>query len=490
VPDTDELATPPESPRSGAGSALRLGGRLFAGLVVGVGAVAVVVASAALPVPTTRLEPQAVTVTPVPTSQQLACAGSVLRLGSATGENATSTSPLGTPATTKAATEGDADVTVLETPDGGESGSGAPIIVSGAAGASARLAGAQSQYVNVGDFRGFAASVCSRPSSDSWLVGGSTSTGRTTLLTLSNPGTLASTVTIELWGEQGAIEAPGTSGIVVPAGSQRVLSLAGFAPDRSALAVHVTSRGGPVGANLQQSIVRGIDPGGVDVVGTVAAPAPTTVIPGVVVSGSAAAAQSLGRSGYSDLSTVVRAFAPGGEATTATVSIVPESDGLAGASFEMDLPANTVVDVPVELDDGSYSITITSEVPVVAAARASAVTEEALGGASDLAWFSAAPALVGTAFVAVAAGPSPTLHVANEGSSAATVSVKLRGGGTVSLAVAAGGAASIAVAAGSTYTVSDADGMFASVGYATPGQIAGYVIDNSTTAESPVVVYP
>jgi hypothetical protein len=208
------------------------------------------------------------------------------------------------------------------------------------------------------------------------------------------------------------------------------------------------------------------------------------------VSGSAAAAQSLGRAGYSDLSTIVRAFAPDGEATTATVSIVPESDGLAGASFEMDLPANTVVDVPVELEDGSYSITVTSDVPIVAAARASAVTDAALGGASDLAWFSAAPALVGTAFIAVAAGPSPTLHVANEGSSAATVSVKLRGGGTVALAVAAGGAASIAVAAGSTYTVNDADGMFASVGYATPGQIAGYVIDNSTTAESPVVVYP
>jgi hypothetical protein len=490
---TDSRAqTPQRSPKGSAGAAVRLGGRLAAGLVVGVGAVAVVLASAVIPAPTLGAAPEAIAVTPVPTTQQLACAGSVLRLGSATGENATSTTPLGTPSTTRGATEGEATIAVLDTPDGGNKGIGAPSIVSAVGeNSTSRLAGAQSQYVSLGDFRGLAASTCSRPSSDVWLVGGATTTGRTTLLTLSNGGTLASTVTLELWGDEGRIDAPGTSGIVVPARSQRVLSMAGFAPGRTAIAVHLTSHGGPIGANLQQSIVRGIDPGGVEILGPVATPATMTVIPGVVVTGSTVVETNLGRAGYDDLSTIVRAMAAGGAATTATVSIVPETPGLDGASFEMDLPADTVVDVPVEgLGDGSYTVVVTAEEPVVAAVRTSAMLDAALGGTTDVAWFIAAPALAADGFLAIAPGPTPQLHIANPGTATAKLSVHERGGATSTVTVPAGSAVVIDVEGSGIYSISGADGLFASVSYTGAGQLASYVVDNSTTPELPVKVYP
>jgi hypothetical protein len=490
---TEATAHEAQQPNSGgAGAAFRLGGRLAAGLVVAAGAVAVVLVSTLLPFPTVGTAPQAVEVTPVPTTQQLACAGSVLRLGSLTGEDATSTSPLGTPATTRGATDGEVALDVLATPDGGNKGIGAPSIVSAAGeNSTSRLAGAQSQYVNVGDFRGLAASTCSRPRSDVWLMGGATTTGRTTLLTLSNGGTLASTVTIELWGDEGQIDAPGMNGIVVPARSQRVLSMAGFAPNRSAIALHLTSHGGPVGANLQQSIVRGIDPGGVDILGPVAAPAETTVIPGVVVSGAEIAETNLGRAGYDDLSTIVRALAADGVATTATVSIVPETAGLTGASFEMQLAANTVTDVPVEgLGDGSYTVIITADAPVIGAVRTSTIMDAALGGATDVAWFGAAPALTADGFLAVAPGPTPQLHLANPGAEDATLSIHERGGATTKVRVPAGGAAFINVASGSIYSISGADGVFGSVSYTAQGQLASYVIDNSTTPELPVRVFP
>ncbi|RII97134.1 hypothetical protein DZF97_17335, partial [Clavibacter nebraskensis] len=133
------------------------------------------------------------------------------------------------------------------------------------------LAGAASEIVTEADLAGLAATSCSEATADAWLVGGATTTGRTTFVVLDNPSGVSSTVDLAITGEDGAVSAPGASGISVPAGGRRVLSLAGLAPDLSSPAVHVQSRGGQVVARLEQSTVRGLLAGGVDWIGPVAA---------------------------------------------------------------------------------------------------------------------------------------------------------------------------------------------------------------------------
>src|SRR5690606_12034172 len=111
------------------------------------------------------------------------------------------------------------------------------------------LAASQSQGIAASGLGGFTASACVKPSADSWIVAGSTETGRTTLLTLANPSTVPSTVELELYTENGRVTATGLEGIVVPVGGQRILSLAGWVPDAASIVARVTSAGGSVVAH-------------------------------------------------------------------------------------------------------------------------------------------------------------------------------------------------------------------------------------------------
>jgi len=361
--------------------------------------------------------------------------------------------------------------------------------------AGASVAGAQYQAVDRGDYRGLAAAACSSPSSDTWLVGGSTAVGRTTLLTLANPGAVESTVAVELFSPDGAVTASGLTGIVVAANSQRVVSLAGFGPGLASLALHVTSRGGPVTANLQEAIVRGIEPSGVDVIGATTAPNTVSVIPGVVVLGADEVAGRLGEDGFDDLGVALRVFVPGEAAAQVKVSVLPDSGNqadaaaLTGASFDLVLDPGVVTDVPIEgLVDGGYSVVVESSVPVVSAMRSSTVAAQKVGsvpeGASDLAWFAAATALSDTAYVTIASGPGASLHLVNTGDTAAAVTV-----GTDSVAVAAGASVTVPVTGGESLSLGGAEGLFASVSLQAPGRLASYLVNSAASGEAPLTIY-
>ena len=120
----------------------------------------------------------------------------------------------------------------------------------------------------------------SRADRSGWQAG-RPSVGRTSILTLSNPTAVTAQVSLQIFGEEGAVEAPGLLGIEVQPGAQRVLSLAGFAPGLVSPIVHVEARGGQVVAYLQQSIVRGLDASGVDLVDAAPDPATDLTFPGV-----------------------------------------------------------------------------------------------------------------------------------------------------------------------------------------------------------------
>jgi Family of unknown function (DUF5719) len=490
--------------------------------LIGVAVAIIVIGAAALvPLPTVRYVPPSVIVTPVPAAQRLICPGAVLRLGDEAGTDATSAHALGIPTTVSAATSGTVESTPLDQADPNGKPAAAPIVLSvqpsADGGSAADLAGAQAQKVSSGDIHGLVASQCAQASTSTWLVGGSTVVGRTTIIRLANPSDIVATVAIEVFGENGAVSAPGSAGILVSGHSEKVLSLAGFAPDLEEPVVHVTSRGGPIAASLQQSVVRGIEPGGVDMIAATTMPSKSVVVPGLVISNGSTVATLLGADGFKDLGTVLRVFVPGDKAATARVSVVPESADGAGASFGINLDAGRVTDVPIDgLDDGVYSVALLSDVPVVGAVRASTIaqgasagasepatdsavdssvdsaveTVEKTVGASDFAWFAASNPLVGSAFVAIAPGPGSALHLANPGDKDETVTLLDSSGNTVAITVPAGATVSADVSPGSSYRLDGFGTVLASVSYLDHGLLASYAIAATSTGSEPITIYP
>ncbi len=464
--------------------------RVVAG-IVGIGVAAVTIgASALVPLPSVTYTPASRTITPVPTAQQLVCAGSVLRLADDQGEGATIPSAIsGRPAVEFAASAGPVDGTPLEQSDAATGGtSAAPLLVStppGADGTDAAtlIAGAQVQTANVGEFIGLTASSCASATGDSWLPAGSTTVGRTTLITLSNPTEVPATVDLELFDGTGKVSAPGTNGIVVPPNGQRVLSLAGFVPNVAEPVVHVKSNGGQVVANLQQVTVRGLDAGGVDIVAASASPALVTAIPGVEIT-TLADVQGLlaGGQNFQDLLPVVRVFAPGEGTATGTITIIPE-DGtsVTGEVLTFEFEAGRAVDVPLaELVEGSYTVMLTTTVPAVASARVAS----ALGAVNDFAWIASAPRLTDRALLAVADGPSPVVHLSNLGTEAVTVLV-----GDQEVAVGPGASSTLPIEPG-TYELTGFSSLAVSVTFARDGLIAGYPVLPPGSVSTPVTVYP
>ncbi len=492
-PDQEEDFREERAPLTIRGVAI-VGARVVTG-AVGVAVAVVTIAAAALvPLPTAQSVAPSELVTPVPTAQLLVCPGSILRLSDDTGAGATQASAIGTPTTSSDSSSGSVDTTPLDQSDAGTGGTdAAPQVIStppNPADPTERvlLSGAQVQDVAEGDFVGLAAADCGVASADLWLAGGATTVGRTTLLTLSNPTEVPATVELEIFGEDGAITAPGTSGIVVPASGQRVLPLAGFAPDVESPVVHITSSGGQIVADVQQSTVRGLVPGGIDIVGPTVAPSTENLIPGLLVSGAGDIEANLGIGpGFEDLQTILRVFVPGTEAADATIRVIPEDGIGTGTSFDFSFDAGRVMDVPIpDLADGSYTVRVESTVPLVTAARVSA----AAGDSTDFAWLAAASPLVGASQVTIADGPSALLHVVNPTTSPVTVTLAGAGADDIVAEVAAGAAVSLEVEAGASYSLEGFERLHAAVTLTEGGLIARYAVHPPGVGSSPILIYP
>jgi hypothetical protein len=493
---TDE---PPKSKPTVRGVAI-VGVRIVAGTVGLAVAAAAIAGAVFLPIPTVSRAPEAVTVTPVATAQQLVCPGALLRLGDETGQGATTASAIGSATVRFDSTDGTVTSVPLDDSDAAPGAAvGSPVLISSPAGSDAVLvSGAQAQVAAGSEAAGLAVADCAGVATETWLVGGSTSVGRTTLVTLANPSDTSATVSLSISGESGEVSAPGATGIVVQPHGQRVLSLAGFAPDVESPVVHVVSRGGQIVANLQQTTVRGLEAGGVDIVGATEPPSLTQVIPGVRVANSAELQTRSGESGFDDLATVVRVFVPGDEPTSAEVSVVADDGSATGASFSVDLDPGVVEDLPVDgLVDGSYTVSVTTEVPVVAGVRVSTVATSVIdpladpvGGASDFAWLAAAHELGDSALVTVAPGASPRLHFFNSGSDSVDVELEAVDGDDLELTVDARSSASIDVEPGATYELGGVDGLVAAVSYAGQSGVAGFTVQPPAVSAGPIDVLP
>ena len=293
---------------------------------------------------------------------------------------------------------------------------------------SSLLTGVQLDSVSSPNLGGLLGSVCQRPQSDFWLVGGDTTTGREALLILANSANIDATVELDLVGAGGTLNAPGLTGISVAAHKVVVIPIASLSPKNATFSVHVKSHGAALAGWIQQKTVRGLTAAGADFIAPTASAATSLAIPGFFVRGSKDAAKLQASSKeFDDLTNLVRLTNPGSKATTAVVQVIGANAKTFGTVLQANIAAHSTADIDVSgLSDGDYSIFISSDAPLVAAAKLNRTSLSAKQKA-DFAWLPAVEADSGTrTFVSPKAGISK-ISIAN--ASKQSAEVVLRGGG-------------------------------------------------------------
>ncbi|MRX42880.1 DUF5719 family protein [Agromyces kandeliae] len=466
--------------------------RAVAALAAGGLAAGALIAASTLPLPVVVAEPPSTVVQPAESRQLRVCPGPLLSLADDAASAATARS-VGPPALAVAADPESAAIeqVPLDAPDNAAAATdGGPVAISAEPGAvlAGMLAGAQSQTPATESLLGLAAAACVEPASDSWLLAGATDVGRSGLVLLANPGEVASTVDLRVVGETGAVEAPSGLGIVVPPGSQRVVSLAGLAPSVRTPVVHVTSAGAPIAAALQHSVVLGLEPAGVELSTPVAPPAMRQVVPGFVVADARGVAPDDDHAEGDD-HPALRLFAPDQAEASAVVEVHDEG-GAVVSQVDVTLAPGQATDLPLgTLEPGSYTVVVDADAPVVAAARSTVLGQGEDPILADLAWSVATGALLDRAAVAIPDGPGASLRLSNPDDEevAATVTID---GSERSVAVPAGGSASVAVQGGDRVILDGVEGMHAAVTFEGGDVLASMPVAPPGPLDSPVRVFP
>lgn len=409
------------------------------------------------------------------TERTLVCAGSFAELGAdpdrpgaAIPTSAPTIAVSGTPKATA----------TLSRPEGGE---GIPQVFR--APAQVPMGAAQVQGVKTAALRGVTASACTEPLNEQWLLGGATTVGVSSTLSLGNPGEVPATVQITVFDENGLVEAGQISGVLVPPGTEQTVSLNGYAPDRERIAVRIESTGAPVAASIGVAHVTGLVPYAVDTITSQVEPLTKLVVPGVTnVSNQERRA---GDVGDADLFPVlVRVFAPGNGSGTAHVRAI---DGK-GKSFELgnvSLTGNSVGELTVaHWPASANAVVIEADVPVLAGVMGSAKKDSN----HDYAWFAPAPTLDAKTPVAVPMIAGGKLVIANMGSAKADVEIVAGKEKPVRVTIPAGVAIVQDAKAGAILTSSAP--VSAGVRYMSGGDIAGYPVQAADTRDGELTVFP
>lgn len=481
--------------------------RCAVGVIGAAVAAGVVVGALVLPLPSHTVTSPSVQVAPVPTDQQRVCPGPILALaadstdaGAAVSFGApTTVAGAASPADVAAAADGgpalvttQPQVTALTSGGSGDGrAKGAPLLLTVPADKHSAIpplvAGSQSQTAKQEDLAGLAAASCRRAAGDSWLVGGSSDLGETSVVLLTNPGSTSAEVDLEVYGESGRVQTPSGTGITVAAGAQKIVPLAGLAPSVTAPVVHVRTHGGRVLATMQQSIVNGIDPAGVELVAPAGVPALTQQIPGVMVRTLDALRASQSTDGYGEDLPAARVFVPGTKPAHVSVGVVGETGTATGDTYTATVKPGVVTEIPMaSLTDGNYTVTVTSDRPVVAAARTS--TEGA--GGKDFAWFTPAAPQPAVFLAAISPGPGAILHLVNGTTADAHVTVTNPAGVQQALTINGGAAVGVRATGAGVYSVAGASGLVASVGYSGDGALSSFSLQPPPASATPLTVYP
>lgn len=443
--------------------------RLIAGAMIAIGCVAGVTAAVALPWPDITNEPAQVAVTPTAADTTLVCNGPFRAIGRDT-QNVQQMSPAGRPDVT-VGSEGPREDSEIEVSDLTGDVAGPQRFVGSAEQGDASLVGAaESVTIAADDLSGLAASACREPSTESWLVGGTVATGTSDLIILSNPGDVTSTATLTVFGAE-----PTSTTTIVPADTQLAVPLASVAAGLQQPVVRITAEGAPVRAVLQSSLIRTLDPSGIDLQDTAGAPSENLTFAGV---------QVIEPSDDTPV-TVLRLMATD-QATEATVSVRATGEQVTQLTVPLD------AQVPAELglqglESGVYSVEVEAGAPIVGAMWQTS----RIGAGSDFSWMTPAPELNGDVFIAVPEGPAPRLHLVNSSGTTANVTLAPADGGSAEeVTVPAGGSGLVEVTAGQTYTMSADAPVHSAVVLTGTDALAGWPIWPSAAVQDPVTVYP
>jgi hypothetical protein len=219
-----------------------------------------------------------------------------------------------------------------------------------------------------GDLSGLAAANCQAPGNDMWITGVRTTVGATAVLRLTNSSESAATVDLEIFGSKGRVEGGGSRGLLVPPGETKSLVMAGLAANEPAAAVHVRSSGGPVTALVQQSILRGLTPGGVELLQPTAAASPQQVISGVRIQDPAATKKVAAQRGFEFATPALQVAVPGSTNAVVSVRVLGTKGELAiGGGGVFTVPSGSVGQLPLtDLPEGTYTVEVTADVSVLA----------------------------------------------------------------------------------------------------------------------------
>ena len=519
---------------------MRYGLRSAAGLVGAAIAAAVVAFLCLVPLPNFTANARSQLVTPTPSDQRLICPGSIVDVLTLDGD-ATSFGALGVPEYVTSERETPITQTALSAPD---AFSGDPLTQpqqlfapAPTTDATPQIAGVQSQQLATESISGLATAACGEATTDTWLVGGSTQTGRTTLLFLTNPTEVAANVTVTVLGENGWVSGPGSSGIIVDPASQRIVSLAALAPNLDNPVVRVTSTGGQIVPTLQHSVIRTLLPDGVELISPGASPSSRLVIPGIRLSGMSSEHSSEGGEVTIDSEPAIRVGVPGEQEATVTVTAY----GVSGApvAVKSTIPGGRVVELPFgSLGDGVYTLVVSATQPVVAAARtmnyadidpfttttaAAAATstssptpsasapsaptgpEQAAGPdaagpdavgpstpliAGDFTWNVSTLPVLGETLVSVSSGPQPTLTIFNANKADVTIRLSERDASLPDVTIPAYGVRAVPLTPGARYVLSSEVAVYAAVNYAGKGLGASVPLSPASPLASGIMVFP
>jgi len=458
--------------------------RLLAATVASAVAVVAVVTAISIPWPTVTHEPVRVSATPGPAATVIVCDGGLLTLGrdaSAAGQLSAVTAQTVTGGVAPGAPEPEESRLAMPALEGAEG----PLVLTAQPQGRTRtdVAASGSATVRAADLAGFAASACRPPLMESWLVGGSAATGAADLVIVSNPGAVPATVQLTVYGADGAQTPPGGENLIVAAGTQRVIPLAGLVLGEAAPVIRVSAVGAPVHASLQASITRVLTPGGVDQISAAAAPETSQTIAGVTVSAAP------GAEGASDAPAVVRVLSPAADAT-ATVTVTAIGTALPVLTPEVvPLVAGQPTEVALSgLPVGAYAVQVDADQPVVAAVW----TTTGFGRGDDFAWYAASPLITVPTLFATSSGPLPALSLVNTAAEPVVVTVESNDElFSLEVTVPAAGSTTVRLSPRTVYALeSGGIGIRAALSFTGDGALAGFPIWPADAATPPIVVYP
>lgn len=310
-----------------------------------------------------------------------------------------------------------------------ENGQPVALSVEPVGGAPGTVSGSTQYAATDGDLAGMTAAACTPAAHQHWLTGATTTTGTTSVLTVTNPSATNSTVNLAVFGADGPVEESGISDIVLAPGQTQALLVAGLAPREDSVAVRVSSSGGPVAADIQQHRLDGIVPAGVDTL----QPATTgsnVVVPGVQISSDA---ESIAEESGLDGQQPTLHVASTGSAVSATITLRgpdgPVDIPTEVSAIELAPGASTTVDLS-GVAPGTYAVEIDADASVVASADSVAFNpagdnEDATGNtaAVDTAYMPSTAPIRGETMVALPALAEPVSQLLLTSAEEATVSI-------------------------------------------------------------------